>query len=162
MIYCENARTEALYGLLSAVGCFHGPIMTQSATCVRALVRIVGNTEVGSRVASLNFSTDGLPVIRPESRFCCWALPTKISLLSAIPRSLQPCDLSSERRRAARRWPCSEPRRAYEPARLYQRSTRNARKEQQPLLSRQCFREDQPNRVVVPHLFCLLKLSYDS
>ena len=34
--------------------------------------------------------------------------------------------------------------------------------QQQPLLSRQCFREDQPNRVVVPHLFCLLKLSYDS
>ena len=24
----------------------------------------IGNTEVGSRVASLNFSTDGLPVIR--------------------------------------------------------------------------------------------------
>src|SRR5215469_2655829 len=48
-------------------------------------------------------------------------------LLSAIPRSLQPCDLSLvERRRVARRWPCSEPRRAYEPARLYQRSTRNA------------------------------------
>src|SRR5215472_7915162 len=114
-----------VFFLLLAV--FHGPIVTQSATCVRALVRIVGNAEVASRVASLNFSTDGLPVIRPESRFCCRALPTKISLLSAIPRSMQPCDLSLvERRRAARRWPCSEPRHAYEPARLYQRNTRNA------------------------------------
>jgi hypothetical protein len=28
---------------------------------------IVGNTEVGSRVASLNFSTDGLPVKRAQS-----------------------------------------------------------------------------------------------
>jgi len=28
---------------------------------------VVGNPEVKSRVASLNFSTDGLPVTRPES-----------------------------------------------------------------------------------------------
>ena len=93
---------------------------------------------------ALRGSTCGLPVIRPESRFCCWALPTKISLLSAIPRNLQPCDLSlPERRRAARGWPCSEPRRAYEPARLYQRSTRNARREQQPPAQQtQCFRTE--------------------
>jgi len=84
MIYRENARTEALYGRLSAVGCFHGPIMTQSATCVRALVRIVGSPSlIGLGKSSSLFvqnrcwsSVDGLrEQIHPVSAY--WGLGIK-------------------------------------------------------------------------------------